>query len=362
MIKKLDWYIIKKYLSTFFFVMVLITMVAVVIDFSDKTDKFVREELPLGQILGEYYLNFIPWINGRLWPLFALISVIFFTSRLAKNSEIISVLGAGVSYKRFLLPYIIAGGFLSFLLWVGNNYVIPKSNKIKNAFESTYIRKSQERTLGTDIHLYLEPSEKIYLRYYRKRDTTGTTFRYEKFDNKKLIYFIKAKKIELKEMPNVWTLKEYEKRKFDGLNEYYLSGKGESMDTTLDLTPKDFIRNTKEMETMTSPELTDFIQREKERGLSTAKKYNIEMERRQADPFTILILTLIGVAVASRKTRGGLGLHLALGVTIGAAYVVLAQFSITFSTNMSLSPRLGCWIPNLIFLFVALILIGKAQK
>lgn len=362
MLKELDWYIIKKYLSTFFFVMVLITMIAVVIDFSDKTDKFVHEDLGLKQIMGEYYLNFIPWINGRLWPLFALIAVIFFTSRMAKNSEIISILAAGVSYRRFLVPYIVAGSFLSILLWVGNNFIIPKSNKIKNEFESTYIKKSQERTLGTDIHLYLKPDEKIYLRHYKKRDTTGTTFRYEKFDGKELKYFIKAKKIELKEMPNVWTLIEYEKRSFNGLNEFYLSGKGEKMDTILDLTHKDFIRNTHAMETMTSAELVDFIGREQDRGLGSAKKYDIELERRQADPFTILILTLIGVAVASRKTRGGLGLHLAVGVIISASYVVLAQFSITFSTNLSLSPRLGCWIPNLIFIVVAIGLIFKAQK
>lgn len=362
MLKRIDWYIIKKYLSTFFFVMVLITMIAVVIDFSDKTDKFVNANLGLKQILFEYYLNFIPWINGRLWPLFALMSVIFFTSRMAKNSEIISILGAGVSYRRLMVPYIATGIFLSILLWVGNNFIIPRSNKVKNEFESTHLRKGKEKTLGNDIHLFLNSNDKIYLRYYRKRDTTGSTFRLEKFRNDTLQEMIKAKKIAMKEEPNTWTLIDYERRKFNGLNESFIKAKGEKLDTILDLTHQDFIRNRNQMENMTSTELTDFIQREQERGIGSAKKYVVELHRRQAEPFTMLILTLIGVAISSRKTRGGLGLHLAFGVILGATYVVLAQFSITFSTNMSLSPLLGSWIPNILFSIVTVYLLANAQK
>ena len=362
MLKKIDWYIIKKYLSTFFFTMVLITMVAVVIDFSEKINKILDADVTFSEIMSEYYLNFIPWINGKIAPLFSLIAVIFFTSRLAKNSEIISVLSAGVSYWRLLVPYLLSGFFLASILWYGNHNVIPKSNRVKNEFESTHFKKSRNKTLGNDVHAFLSPNEKIYLRYYKKRDTTGQVFRWEQFKDGALKEMIKARKLEFLKEPNEWSLIDYERRKFNGLDESYVSHSGEQLDTIFDLTPGDFIRNTKEMETMTSKELKQFISREQERGLGSARAHRIELYRRTADPFTVIILTIIGVAVASRKIRGGLGFHLALGITLGAAYVVLAQFTVAFSSNLDLPPLLGTWIPNFIFSLIALGLIRFAQK
>ncbi len=359
--KKLDLYIIKKYFATFFFTVCIITMIAVVIDFSEKVGKFIDKPVTTKEILFDYYLNFIPWINGLLWPLFSMIAVIFFTSRMAKQSEIIPMLSAGISYNRILVPYIIASSFIAGLLWFGNNYLIPKTTKIKNEFEHKYI-KSSTKTMSSDIHCYISPNEKIYLRYFRKRDTSGQIFRIETFKDNRLVSYIKASRIKLKEAPNRWTLFNYEERKFDGMQDSLLVGQASKKDTTINLSADDFIKNTRVMENMTSSSLREYITRENARGLDTANMHILELHRRNADPFTIIILTMIGVAIASRKTRGGIGLHLAIGIIIGSAYVILSRFSSTFVNNLSFSPIMGVWIPNIVFGIIAIILILRAQK
>ncbi len=337
-------------------------MVALVIDFSDRADKFISLDIPFSKILTDYYLPFIPWINGLLWPLFSLIAVIFFTSRLAKNTEIVAMLSAGISYRRILVPYLISGGIIGGLLWVGSNYIIPRANKLKTSFENEYIARHKERTMGTHIHFYVAPQEKIYLRYYRRADTTGQQFRFEKFKDGKLGYVIKASKISLKEEPNLWTLIDYEKRHFYDQGEDLLLAKGSKMDTVLNLTPQDFIINDKDMLTMTTPELNEAVQRRSERGLGNIKKYLLEIHKRTADPVAVLILTLIGASVASRKSRGGVGWNLAVGIVLGSIFVVMSKFSETFSYNLNLPPIIAMWIPNVVFAFITIYLLSKAQK
>ncbi len=360
--KILDWYIIKKYLSTFFFTMMLITMIAITIDYFERVDKFINAELSAKEIIMEYYLHFVPWINGLLWPLFALLAVIFFTSRMAKNSEIISILSAKVSYARFIRPYMIAGGILALLLWVGNNYVIPKSNRLKNEFESEYIYKSAKTTLNHNIHFWLSPTEKVYIRSYTTSDSSGRTFRLERFVDNKLVYALKANKIKFIGLPNKWKLEGYEIRTFNDMSENLILKPTEHKDTTFSFVPKDFTRYTKQMEMMNTSDLREFLKYEQEKGLNSGKKYSIELYRRTADPFTIFILTLIGVSVASRKVRGGMGFHLAAGVVIGAVFVIISKFSMTFSTNLALPPGIGVWIPNMFFSVVAFFLVKNAQK
>lgn len=362
MLKILDIYIIKKYISTFFFTMVLITMIAVSINHFEQIDKFVDSGLTGWQIITQYYFHFIPWINGLLWPLFSLLAVIFFTSRMAKNSEIISILSAGVSYPRFLRPFLIAGTFLAILLWIGINYVIPNSNKYKNDFEVAYIKASLKSSLSYNIHFFTSPNEKIYIRNYSSRDSTGRTFRLDRFNNDELIYTLKANKITFLEAPNKWQLENYEIRTFDGLNEKLIIANNEKIDTVFDFIPDDFTRYSNQIEIMTTSALREFQEYERSKGLDSGKKYSIEINRRTSDPFTIIILTIIGVAVASRKVRGGMGIHLAVGVMLGATFVILSKFSTTFSANLSLSPGLGVWIPNFIFSVIAYILVRRAQK
>jgi len=314
------------------------------------------------EILVGYYMPFVPWINGLMWPLFSLIAVIFFTSRMARNTEMIAMLSSGVSFYRVMVPYVIAASILAGLFWIGKNYVIPHSNKIKNDFEYEHITKRHSKTLNNDIHFYLNETEKVHIRYYRKRDTTAQNFRIESFEDGKLVRTLKAEKLIFKKKPNVWTIKDYELRTFKGMEETYVKIKGEKKDTVLNLTPEDFVQNMKVMENMTTSDLRDYVKREKERGVGAAKNFLIQLNQRNSEPFSIIILTIIGLAVASRKVRGGMGLHLAIGVTLGAAFVIVGQFSATFSNNLSMSPALGAWMPNIIFSVIAIVLVRFSQK
>ena len=362
MLKILDQYIIKKYLTTFFFVGLMFSMIAVVIDFSEKVEEFIKKSVTTKEIIVDYYMTFIPFINGLLWPLFAMIAVIFFTSRLANNSEIISILNAGVSFKRLLQPYMIAAGIIIACHLLANHIGIPKGNKIRLDFEHRYTDTYADKGKTKDLHMFIAPDTKVYIRFYSKGDTSARDFRLEKFKDGELVYLLKAKRAKWKGEPNKWQLQNYEIRTFEGMKETFIQKKNEKMDTIFNLYPDDFVRYHNQKEMMTTAELQDFIDMERQRGLSPTKVYEIEIHRRTAEPFTILILTLIGVALASKKIRGGMGLHLAIGMAIGAVYIFLSKFSITFATNKSLSPLLGVWIPNIIFSIVAIYLLLRAQK
>ena len=337
-------------------------MVAVVIDFSEKVEKFLNESVSWKEIIFDYYLNFIPWINGLLWPLFALIAVIFFTSRMAKDSEIISILASGISYYRILVPYTISALVLASILWYGNNYIIPKSTNVKNTFENTYIWKNNKKTLNENVHFFLSPDEKAFVRYFRLRDSTMIDFRIEKFEEGKLVKVLKAKRLKYLSESGKWQMKDYVVRTFNGLDESLVSKKGVELDTTFAFTPEEFISYSNEMEMMTSPEIKSYINNEKKKGIGNTKKYLVEYYRRSADPFTIIILTLIGVSLASRKVRGGLGLNLAIGLLLGSLFVLISKFSITFAHSQTLTPLLGIWIPNIIFSIIAIYLLIRAQK
>ena len=340
----------------------MITMIAIAIDFFEKINKFLVDTVTTKEIIFDYYLNFIPWINGLLWPLFALLAVIFFTSRMASNTEIVSMLSAGISYQRIMRPLLIAASIIAVTHWVSKNYLIPKSNKIKGEFESEHIRKSNKQTLDDNTHFFLNPDEKVYIKYFRRSDSTANTFRLEKFKDGKLAFILKARKLDFKELPNVWTLKDYEYHRFNGLNEEMFVSHGGTMDTTFNFTPKDFFRYSNQMEMMTTSDLRQFISEEEKRGIDTAKKFKTELYSRSADPFTIIILTIMGFAIASRKTRGGMGFHLAAGVILGSAFVIIQKFSMTFSINLGLYPIIGSWIPNIIFGIITIYLVKNAQK
>jgi lipopolysaccharide export system permease protein len=360
--KKIDWYIIQKFITTFFFVALIFTNVAMIIDFSENVEEFIEEDVTTLQVITEYYLNFMLWINGLIWPLYALISVIFFTSRMAYNSEIISIFGAGVSFRRMMMPYMAGAFFLAGLHFFGNHIFIPKGNKKKLDFEHTYIWKESDRGKKRNVHMFIGPNEKIYVRYFRDRDSTALDIRLEHFEDNRLTSYLKANTAEWQGPPNKWRLKNYEIRSFEGLEEELIIGQGKVLDTVMNLLPQDFVRYNNQKEMMSTPELFDFIELERHRGLAPTKVYTIEIHRRTADAVTIIILTIIGVAVASRKVRGGMGLHLALGIGIGALFIFMSRFSVTFAANQSLSAALGVWIPNIVFSVVAFYLVLRAQK
>lgn len=363
MFKKLDRYIIRKFLSTFFFTALLITMGSIVIHASEQVNKFIQQNLTFKQIVFDYYVHYIPWINGLMWPIFVLISVLFFTSKMAKDTEIIPILNAGVSYKRLMVPYMISASIIAGIFYLGNSYFIPKSNYLKNEFDAEFLSRKRKKTLSNNVHFFVKPDTKIYVKYYRKRDSTAQKFWMETFDEDgNLIKLVKAKKIKHKEDPDIWTLDDYSIRTINGLHEELITKQGEKLDTQLHFMPSDFIQHIKQMEIMTSKELESFIVKEKARGLDNTRNCEIELHRRRAYTFTILIMTIIAFSVASRKVRGGMGLHLAIGVVIGSAFELLSKFSKTFASNLILDPGLAIWMPNIIFGVVAVILIARAQK
>ncbi len=358
----LDRYIMRKFLGTFLFVMLLFSMIAVIIDFSQNVEEFIDEQLSPRQVVTEYYLNFVIFINGLLWPLFVLITVIFFTSRLAYNAEVIAILNAGVSYGRFLRPYFLAAGMVASTHLVMNHYLIPMSNKPRLDFFHSYIMKESEKGNTRDVHMFTAPGEKVYMRDYFKRDSFGRNFRLEHFEGSRLRSFLEAEEIRWQGRPNKWQLHNYEVHTFDGRAETIRVGRNAKLDTILNLVPEDFVRYDATKEMIPSHRLHRFIEEEQMRGVGNTKVYEIELHRRSADPFMILVVTLIGVAVASRKVRGGLGLHLAIGVVTGAVFIFLSKFSMTFANGETLSAFWGVWLPNLVFSALAAWLTVKAQK
>ena len=360
--KLLDRYILRKFFASFFFTVLVFSLVAIIIDFSQNVEEFIDEQLPAWQVIKEFYLPFTVWINGLLWPMFALISVIFFTSRMAFNSEIISILNAGVSLRRLARPYLVGAGILALLHLFANHYVIPHSNKTRLNFYHAYIHKESDKGKTRDIHMFISPDTKIFVKDYFKRDSMGRNFRMEHFENNELRWMLTAEKLKWIAAPNKWELTNYEIRTFDGLKETLVMKPREKLDTTIALTPSDFVRYDDTKEMIPTNRLQAFITEEKLRGMGNTRIYEIELYRRTADPVTVLIVTLIGMAMASRKVRGGMGLHLALGIIIGALFVFIARFSITFATNEALHPMLGVWLPNIVFGMVAAFLFMKAQK
>lgn len=362
MLKILDKYIIKKFMATFFFTVLIFTMITVIIDFSEKVGKFIEEPVTKAEILIDYYPNFIIFIHGLLWPLFTLIAVIFFTSRMAYNSEIISILNAGVSFQRLMRPYLIGATFIAGLHLLGNHIFIPKGNMKRLDFEHKYIAKDRDIGKTQDVHMFVAPDTKIYINFYRKRDSTARNFRIEQFKDNELIFMLKASTAEWQGPPGKWRLNNYEIRTFDGLKETFQLGRGKHIDTTLNVTPEDFIDYADQQTMMTTSRLRKVIALQRERGAGNLEKYLIELHRRTAEPFTIFILTIIGVAIAARKVRGGMGLHLAIGVGLGACYIFLSRFSIVFAAGQSIPVLLGIWIPNIVFSTIAVYLLFKAQK
>jgi len=360
--KKLDAYIIGKYLRTFIFVALIFTMIAVVIDFSEKIEDFIKESVTVKQAIFEYYLMYIPFINGLLWPMYALIAVIFFTSRLAYNSEIISVFNAGVSFRRFMVPYLVAAGIIGGVHFLSNHIFIPWANDVRLTFEYATITKGEDEGKVKNVHMFISPDTKVYIRFYSKRDTSASDLRIEQFQDGKLVYMLKAGKAQWLGPPNRWRLSNYQERTFDGMYETLTVGQNQQIDTTINLYPEDFVRYKNFKQMMTSFELRRFIQQETERGIGNTKIYEIELHRRTAEPFTIIILTIIGMAVASRKVRGGMGLHLAIGIGMGALFIFLSKFAVTFATSDNVPALVGIWVPNMFFSAVAVYLISRAQK
>jgi len=359
-LKIIDLYIIRKFLGTFVYSIVLILAIAVVFDLSEKIDDFIENSAPAREVVFDYYLNFIPYFAVLFSSLFTFISVIFFTSKMAYNTEIIAILSSGVSFRRLLLPYFISASVITIFAFSLSNFVIPKANKTKLEFEEKYIHKRPQSFNRKNIHKQVEPGVFIYLESYSTVSQTGYNFSMEKFADGKLISKTMADQIAWDTTKNTWVMRRYYMRDIDGLNETI--SEGSSLDTVIKLLPGDFSRRLNAVEAMSFKELNEFIEVSRMQGETNLTAYLIERYKRTAFPFSTFILTLIGVTVSSKKVRGGIGAQLGVGLGVSFGYILFMQFSSQFAIGGSLPPLLAVWLPNLIFAVVALFLYKLAPK
>tara|TARA_B110000914_G_scaffold219831_1_gene228997 strand:- start:7920 stop:8996 length:1077 start_codon:yes stop_codon:yes gene_type:complete len=357
--KKIDWYIIKKFLSTFFFTISLILLIVIIFDVSEKIDDFLRNDVALKEIIFKYYLNFIPYFTNLFSPLFIFISVIYFTSKMANNSEIIAILNSGMSFSRLLRPFVISAVILSMMSFVLGNFIIPHTNKGKIDFENKYIRKKQQKRVKK-IHMQIKKDQYIYLESYNKSKDIGYKFTLENFKDNTLKSKLSANYIQFDTINNKWKIKDYFIRIYNDKNEDIIKGK--ELDTLINLKPTDFSKNTSLVETMGMKELNQFIKKEEIKGTAQITFHKIEKHKRIANPFSSIILTIIAVAIGARKIRGGSGIPLSIGVIISFSYILFMQVSTTFATNGNLLPAIAVWIPNIIFSLIAIIFIKLAPK
>ncbi len=330
------------------------------IDFSEKVKSFIEKPCTLQEILIDYYLGFIAYMGGLLLPLYVLIAVIFFTSRMAFNAEVLSILNAGVSFRRLLRPYLLTAAGIMLLHLLLNHLLVPMGNKSRLKFERTYVW-TDPKGRNSNVHLLIAPDTRVFVRDYNPNTQSIIGLRIDQFQNNRLVSLLDAQQASWQEETQRWRLSSYAIRTFDGLRETLVHGKV-PLDTAINLSPQDFVWFHNLNEELTTPELLAAIERDRSRGLITSRQFEIELHRRTADAFTTLILTLIGVAVAARKVRGGMGLHLAIGIGLGATYILLSKFAISFAASGSVSALVGMWIPNIIFTGIALWLVKKAQK
>jgi lipopolysaccharide export system permease protein len=359
---KIDWYLFKKFMATFFFTVLIFTMITVIVDFSEKVERFVESEISRQEIIFGYFPNFVIFIHGMLFPLFTLISVVFFTSRLANNSEIISIFNSGVSFRRLLRPYLLGAILIAGLHAVGSHYFIPKGTKIRMNLENTYFYTDRDVGKQRNIHLFVDTNTIAYINFWRRSDSVMRDIRLETYTDHQLTAILKAASAAWQGPPNKWRLTNYEMRTFNGLEESIVLGMGEHLDTTFNLAPADFVDYKDQQAMMTTPELSAYIAKQKARGAGNTAKYEAEYHRRLAEPATVLILCLIGVAVAARKIRGGLGIHLAIGILLGALFLILSRFSAVFAAGNALPIVLSVWLPNMFFGTIAAVLVWRAQE
>jgi lipopolysaccharide export system permease protein len=359
MIKKIDIYIIKKFLGTFFYAIALLSIIIVIFDISEKVDDFIEKKAPLSEIIFSYYANFLPFFINLFSPLFTFIAVIFFTSKLARNTEIIAILSNGISFWRLLRPYMISAVFIAFLSFYLTNFLIPKTNINLRDFEIKYL-KSSRLIKDQNIHMQVRPGMFYYVENFNNFTNIGRKFSIENFKDGVLDYKLIADKIVWDSLSNRWKIINYYIRTIDGKNETITKGK--EIDTTLNLVPKDFTINVEDIKTMDYFQLRTFFNKEKLRGAENIKFYEVEKYKRVSFPFATIILTIIGVSLSSRKVRGGIGMHLGLGIAISFAFILFMQISTVFATAGTLSPFIAVWVPNVLFLILGLFLLKMAPK
>ncbi len=346
-------------MGTFAFAIALIIALAVVFDITEKLDDFIEKQAPMGAIVFDYYLNFIPFYVNLFMSLFIFIAVIFFTSKMASDSEIIAIISSGVSFNRLMVPYFMAALVLALFSFFLSNFIIPPANRIRLDFENTYIFGTYYNS-EHNIHRQIEPGTYIYMESYNTRTDTGYKFSLEKFKDNALVYKLMSNFVRWDTTSGKWKIHNYTIRTIDGMKQKITTGK--IKDTTLRMIPDDFKRRDTEKSTMNYFELNDFIADQQMRGETNVAAYLIEKHQRIAFPFSAFILTLIGVSMSSRKKRGGTGINIGIGLLISFSYILFMQISSQFSIKGNLHPAISAWIPNIIFAVIGILLYRAAPK
>lgn len=363
--KLLDKYILKRFLTTFFFVVLILLAVITVIDLTEKMDKYARFGLTWMQIIG-YYLDFIPWIGSLLAPITIFIATVYVSSRMAAHTEIIAILSSGVSFRRILLPYFLGATLVGGLNFYLNGWVIPNSNKSRLEFEVMYL-KAKFYFDQRNILIQVAPDVYLYMQSYNNSNKTGYRFTMEKFDHNLMIEKLTADRVEWDSAKQKWTLRTWELRKVesvfarisnDSLGHTPVDSvqRGASLDTALVIRPKEFESDYRKYESLTMNELDNQIKTLRARGSTGIEAYEVEKFTRYTSPFTIYILVFMGVIVASRKSRGGTGPQIAMGFLLSFIFILFYTLFRTFAENGSLPPAISVWIPNLVFACISLVM------
>ncbi|MBQ2372910.1 MAG: LptF/LptG family permease [Bacteroidales bacterium] len=358
--KKIDAYIVSKFITTFFIALLLIIGIVIIFDISEKIDNFVAKEAPLKAIVFDYYLNFIPYFMNMFSPLFVFITVIFFTSKMAADSEIIAILSCGISFHRMMVPYIFSATLIAIFSLCLNLFIIPDANKTRLEFENQYV-KTRFKSVGRNVHYQISPGEFVFAESFSSWNNTAYRFTLEKIVDNKLVSKISAESAVYNEEKDVWTLKKYFIRDYnEDLTDRIRSGK--QLDTTLALSSKDFYLTEKTVETLNYHELNNLIDTQRMRGDANVKFALIEKNTRFALPFSAFILTIMGVALSSKKRRAGIGWNIGIGIALAFTYILFLRFSQMFVHTDTLPPAIALWLPNLVFAIIAGFLYRIAPK
>lgn len=360
---RLDRYIIYKFLSTYIFLITIIVVIAVIFDFNEQIDKLTRSHAPMQKIIFDYYVNFIPYFANLFSPLFVFIAVIFFTSKLADNSEIIAMKSTGMSFRRLLRPYMVSAAIIALSSFLLGAYVIPQTSVERVNFYNRYIKKRTDITSIDNVQMQVDTGVVAYITYFDNVTKRGYGFSLDKFVDKKLVSHLTAQTITydtLSERRCSWTLQQYHIRTLQGKREKLESGA--KLDTIIMMEPKDFFFVRNQQETMTLPQLNEFIDRQKLRGAAGISTFEVEYHKRFAAPFAAFILTLIGVTLSCEKRKGGMGASIGAGIALSFAYILFQTISATFAINAGWPPMLSVWIPNILFAIIAGVLYRRTPQ
>ena len=359
-LKKIDWYIIRKFIVTFFIALLLIIGIVIIFAISEKINHFVENKAPLHAIVFDYYMNFVPYFVNMFSPLFVFITVIFFTSRMAANSEIIAILSCGVSYRRMMVPYMVSALLIATLSLSLNLWIIPRANVKRINFEMKYI-KHRNSLSSNNVHYQINPGKFVSVESFSSWNNTAYDFTLEDIENNRLVKKISAEKAVWDSTLGGWRLKNYFIREYsEGLQDHVTTGA--ELDTVLNLTVTDFYRNKKTVETLPEEQLDKLIATQRMRGDANVMYALIEKQNRFALPFSAFILTLMGVSLSSRKRRGGIGLNIGIGIGLSFTYILFMRFSQMFVYSGALPPVVALWLPNVIFGVIAAVLYNRASK